>query len=122
MIVGMFDQPKATWFFKANGNQDIIDDHQAQILELLRGVTFEQGKPKWKLPEGWTVGPKKTSMFAPLATLIIDAASNTQLTISSLGPKQDLLANANRWRGQLGLDLLTQDLSLIHISEPTRPY
>ena len=109
MIVGMFDQPKATWFFKANGNQDIIDDHQAQILELLRGVTFEQDKPKWKLPEGGTVGPKKTSMFAPLATLVIDADSNTQLTISSLGPKQDLLANANRWRGQLSLEPLTQD-------------
>lgn len=109
MIVGMFDQPTATWFFKANGSQKIVDAKQDQILELLRGVTFEQDEPKWKLPESWTVGPKKNGMFAPLATLIVDAKSNTQLTISSLGPNQDLLANANRWRGQLGLDPLTQD-------------
>ena len=109
MIVGMFEQPTKTWFFKANGNEDIVNDQQQQIAELFRGVTFEDDEPKWKLPEGWTVGPKKTSMFAPLATLIIDADSNTQLTISSLSPNQDLLANANRWRGQLGLDPLTQD-------------
>ena len=109
MIVGMFDRPKATWFFKANGDEDTVNDQQEQIVKFFRGVTFEENKPKWKLPEGWTVGPKKTSMFAPLATLIIDADSNTQLTISSLGPNQDLLANANRWRGQLGLDPLTED-------------
>ena len=109
MIVAMFEQPDKTWFFKANGNEDTINDQQKQILELFRGVTFEQDEPKWKLPEGWTVGPKKTSMFAPLATLIIDADSDAQLTISSLGPNQELLANANRWRAQLGLESLTQD-------------
>ncbi len=109
MIVGMYDQPRATWFFKANGDKEIVDANQNQILELLRGVTFEQDEPKWKLPEGWAIGPKKTGMFAPLASLIIDADSKTQLTISSLGPNQDLLANANRWRGQLGLQPLTQD-------------
>ena len=109
MIVGMFDQPKATWFFKANGSEDVVTDQQDQILEFFRAVTFEQGEPKWELPEGWKVGPKKKSMFAPKATLILDADSKTQLTISSLGPNQDLLANANRWRGQLGLDPLTED-------------
>ena len=109
MIVGMFDRPTATWFLKATGNEDVITDQQEQILGFFRGVTFEQDKPKWELPEGWKVGPNKKSMFAPLATLIIDADSNTQLTISSLGPNQDLLANANRWRAQLGLDPLTQD-------------
>ena len=109
MIVAMFDQPNKTWFLKANGNEDVITDQQAQIMEFFRAVTFEQDEPKWELPEGWTVGPKKTSRFAPLATLIIDADSNSQLTISSLGANQDLLANANRWRGQLSLDPLTQD-------------
>jgi len=109
MIVGMFDRPKATWFFKATGDQEIVDVKQNQIFELLRGVTFEGDEPKWELPEGWTVGPKKTSRFAPLATLIIDADSKTQLTISSLGPNQNLLANANRWRGQLSLAPWTQD-------------
>ena len=109
MIVGMFEQPAKTWFFKANGNEDVVSDQRAKILEFFRGVTFEQDKPKWELPDGWTVGPKKTSMFAPLATLVIDADSNAQLTISSLGANQDLLANANRWRGQLGLDPLTQE-------------
>ena len=109
MIVGMYDRPEATWFFKATGDQEIVDAKQKQIFQLLRGVTFEGDEPKWELPEGWTVGPKKTSMFAPLATLVIDVDSKTQLTISSLGPNQDLLANANRWRGQLGLDPWTQD-------------
>ena len=109
MIVGMFEQPAATWFFKANGDEVVIDGQQEQILELFRGVTFEKDEPKWELPEGWIVGPKKTSMFAPLATLIIDADSKAELTISSLGPNQDLLLNANRWRGQLGLDPLTRD-------------
>ena len=60
-------------------------------------------------PRRRTVGPKKTSRFAPLATLIIDADSKTQLTVSSLGPNQDLLANANRWRDQLSLVPWTQD-------------
>ena len=109
MIVGMFDQPNATWFFKANGNEDVITAQQEQIREFLRGVTFEDNEPKWEVPEGWTVGPKKTSMFAPRATLILDADSTTELTVSTLSPNQDLLANANRWRGQLGLEPLTQD-------------
>jgi len=109
MVVGMFDRPEATWFFKAIGSQEIVDANQKQIFELLRGVTFEQDEPKWEQPTGWTVGPKKTSMFAPLATLIIDADSQTKLTISSLGPNQSLLDNANRWRGQLGLAAITQE-------------
>ena len=109
MIVGMFDRPAATWFLKATGSEDAVTNQQEQIFEFFRGISFEQNKPKWELPEGWTVGPKKKSMFAPLATLIIDAESKTQLTISSLGPNQDLLANANRWRAQLGLGPLTQD-------------
>ena len=106
MIVGMFNRPTVTWFFKANGIEEVINDQQEQILEFFRDVTFEQDEAKWKLPEGWTVGPKKSMR---LATLIIDPDSDAQLSISKLGPNQDLLANANRWRGQLGLDPLTED-------------
>lgn len=56
----------------------------------------------WSLPEGWTQEPGDDIRFATLT----DARSDPPLTITVTklpARAGDLLANVNRWRGQLGL-------------------
>jgi len=57
----------------------------------------------WGLPEGWTQQPGDDIRFATLT----DARTDPPLTVTVTklpARAGDLLANVNRWRGQLGLD------------------
>jgi hypothetical protein len=103
MVVALAMRDDATWFFKINGPVSRINETEDQWLSFLKRVSFDDdGKPIWKLPEGWKVGNQKPMRFA---TLIIDSGKpQVELAISSLSAGQDLLLNVNRWRGQLGLD------------------
>jgi hypothetical protein len=60
-------------------------------------------KPTWTIPAGWSEGPLAQFL---VAKYIIAGANGTQaaVNVSSLaGDGGGLLANANRWRAQLGL-------------------
>jgi hypothetical protein len=101
-----------TWFFKLSGSAPDIAAAKESFTKFLGRVRFEDGEPTWKLPEGWVEkGP------APLrfATIEVPApAMPLDLSISSLptpaGDEQPfVLANVNRWRGQLGLEPLTAE-------------
>lgn len=57
------------------------------------------GIPKWTVPDGWkeSVG----NQFSIAAFEVADGERSVRTTVSKAGG--DLLANINRWRGQLGL-------------------
>jgi hypothetical protein len=108
MLVAIADREDATWFFKLTGPVSRVATAESQWRPFLEAVTFdESGKPKWELPEGWSAGPQRPMRFA---TLRFGAErSSLELVVSQLSAGQDLLANVNRWRGQLGLSPTTQD-------------
>jgi hypothetical protein len=107
MVVGLFEQPSATWFFKITGPDDRVSSTEEQWSPFMKSIKFKDGKPVWELPEGWTESGPKPMRFQTL--VMGDDKPPIELAISSLGPDQDLLLNVNRWRGQLKLEDIEQD-------------
>jgi hypothetical protein len=59
------------------------------------------GGPRWTLPKGWT---EKAGTGMRAATLIPPGGGKAEVTVIALpGDSGGELANANRWRGQIGL-------------------
>lgn len=62
------------------------------------------GGPLWTLPKGWT---EKAGTGMRAATLTPPGAGRAEVTVIALpGDSGGDLANANRWRGQIGLEPL----------------
>ena len=106
MVVAIFENADATWFFKINGPKNVVDASEDKWHSVIDSVSFEAGEPKWKAESWKTLGPKP---FRHATLVVPETDPPLELAISSLGPDQDLLLNANRWLGQLSLPNATQD-------------
>ena len=72
-------------------------------------VNQPTGTLTWTLPQGWE---SKPASGMRVATFVVQGVSTDALDISVVsfpGDGGDDLANVNRWRGQVGLNPLTQD-------------
>jgi hypothetical protein len=93
-----------TWFFKLTGPTRAVVEQVAPFLDFIRSLRFEGEAPRWTVPEGWTEQPGNQFRFA---TIVIAGASGPlELTVSPLPTgdgdfETNLLANINRWRGQM---------------------
>lgn len=99
-----------TWFFKVTGPVNPVADQMEKFLEFLGTVKFtEKGQPEWKLPEGWSEGARGGEMrFATVAIAGDPPLELSVLTLPGDGSKEEyILANVNRWRGQLSLKPVT---------------
>lgn len=63
-------------------------------------VSTTSGRPKWKVPDGWT--ESEGNQFSLAAFAVAAGDKSVKTTVSRAGG--DLLANVNRWRQQLGLE------------------
>ncbi len=108
---------KAGWFFKLTGAKAQVTPLAEPFITFVKDLKFEgsPAEPKWKVPAGWKELPGNEFRFA---TLEIPAdGKQLELTVSTLElgdvSEQDyVLANVNRWRGQLGLgELRASDLA-----------
>jgi len=123
---------RAGWFFKLTGAKEQIAPLSEPFLTFVKSIRFEGSplEPKWIVPPGWKELPGNEFRFA---TLEIPAESGTtgnrasgnrasgnralELTVSTLelgdtSEQEYVLANINRWRGQLGLgELQASDLA-----------
>ena len=86
---------------------------EAEFNEFLKSVHFdEQGKPAWTLPSGWQQRDGSDIRYATLV-LAGDSAAGKPLEVSvtvlpKSGDDEDYaLVNINRWRGQIGLEPVT---------------
>lgn len=105
MIVAMFEETDATWFFKITGDPEQIESAKSQWETLFNSVSFKDGNPEFQIPDGWTEAPEKPMRYKTL----VMGDSKLELAISNLSPGQDLLLNANRWRKQIGLADASED-------------
>jgi hypothetical protein len=113
------------WFFKLMGPPKAVREQAAAFRKFVESVHFVRSLPKWEIPAGWREEPGTARRFA---TIRVPAAERSlELTVVNL-PKaagddeQYLLANINRWRGQLGLpdvDLaeLPKQISAVKLKE-----
>ena len=112
MLAAIAPHGSQNWFFKVMAPADVLGKEQlTDFLTLIKSIEFGDGddaSPKWDLPEGWRERPGSGMRFA---TLEFTAGGATQeLTVTRLGARggdnedEDILANVNRWRGQLQLE------------------
>lgn len=103
IIGAIIPRADALWFLKTEGASDATAELLEPMIRVVKGLTFEGGNPKWSLPVGWTEKPGNEFRYATLV-----APGNREISISRLPrgeqplPEQ-LLANVNRWRGQVSL-------------------
>ncbi len=109
MVVAVATREDATWFFKITGSKSAVAGTADQWKTILTGMKFDSsGNPQWQLPENWTQGPMRQMRFATLLTATENGES-VEMSISNLGPDQDLPDNVNRWRNQLSLPAISPD-------------
>jgi hypothetical protein len=112
MLAAVVPHKDQAWFFKVTGPKEALGTYAEAFRELLRSLRFADGKPQWKLPEGWRQQPGTGMRFATLE--LGPAGSAVELTVIPLSmPAGDeaayVLANVNRWRTQLGLPSIAAD-------------
>ncbi len=109
MVVAIAARADATWFFKIDDRQELVDASESLWRPFLQQIQFDdRGQPQWALPPEWQATPGNQDRFAtlriPVSTSQTPGNNTIDLAISSLAANQDLLSNVNRWRGQLGLN------------------
>ena len=112
MVAAIAEHPSGTWFFKLSGPIANIDELKAPWKEFLVSIGFGNNEPLWDLPEGWnSKGLEDRPMPGGSSMRIanIDTGDkDVALSVTSMPAGQQLLPNVNRWRGQLGLQPVSQ--------------
>ena len=108
MVVAIFEKSDATWFFKFTGPIAAIDAAEDEWTELIKNLGFgSDGNPTLDTSGQWSLGPAKPMRYQ---TFYRDTPQGQiEFSISSLGPNQNLLANVNRWFGQLQKPPIEED-------------
>ncbi|HJT31397.1 MAG TPA: hypothetical protein VJ783_05055 [Pirellulales bacterium] len=113
MLAAAVLQPHKAWFFKLVGPDETVAAQREPFDALIKSLRFSDSDspPDWSLPEGWNQRPASGMRYA---TIEIDADPPLELSVTTLGREEGgdaayLLANINRWRGQIGLADLAAD-------------
>jgi hypothetical protein len=107
LLGAMLPQDKQVWFFKLTGPAAEVDKHQAEFDQFLASVRFGDAANApiaWTTPEGWVKEPDSKTRYASFQLGTEDRP--LILTVNKLeraGEAASVLANVNRWRGQLEL-------------------
>lgn len=111
LIGAMVREGDRFWFFKLKGPDGDVNTAAADFSEFIKTVDFKNGKPIWKVPDNWKERGGSGMRFA---TIFVDPQNpKLELTVIPLPSGGDdepeqILANVNRWRGQVGLRPRTQ--------------
>lgn len=104
MLAAILPANGQAWFFKVVGPIAEIDKHEKEIKEFFSTLALAtDGRASWKLPADWKEEAGNQMRFA---TIIIPADKRLELTVNTAswpGTEESMLANVNRWRGQLQL-------------------
>ena len=100
------------WFFKVSGPDELVAPQKDSLEAFLKSIQFSRNPdtdPTWTLPEGWKQQEGNELRFATIQIAGSDAP--LELTVTKLPMRggdetEYLLANVNRWRGELGLEPL----------------
>ncbi len=111
-------QENEVWFFKLFDAPEKVEQYTDDFRQLVNELSFQEGKPKWKLPEKWSEETGGQFVFAnlrpPGEQQLKVSVSPLPLPVeaSSMDEKswrEFVLQNVNRWRGQLQLNQLSWD-------------
>ncbi len=110
MLAAILPHGERTWFFKLTGPAAVVGQQAEAFDRFIQSVRFTDDKDKpvdWTAPEGWEKVPNRSNSLA-LATFRVGPKDDpAELTVSAAGGS--LLANVNRWRGQIGLKPIAEN-------------
>ncbi len=133
LLVAMLTRGEMSWFFKITGEDAFVTAQKENFLQFLKSVSFEENAsdhprgtsvisietaqnetgtssstPIWTLPPGWQPLPPSQFLLAEFAISGADGAK-AEVNVAEMGGEGGgLLANVNRWRGQLGLGAISE--------------
>ena len=138
ILVAVARHEGVAWFFKMNGDDELVAQQKQPFIEFLKSVNFSagpaqaelppshppigsasvaaqgvpeasgSGKPSWQVPAGWQ--EVAGGQFL-VAKFLVSGADNAKATVnvsSAAGDGGGLIGNVNRWRGQLRLSPLSE--------------
>lgn len=111
MLAAIVPVAGSGWFFKIQGEDKLVAAQEENFVALLRSLRIEQDKPVWRTPKDWHELPGEQMRAATFQ--IGEGASELECSVIPL-PASDptttdyLLSNINRWRGQVGLEPLSE--------------
>ncbi len=118
IMVAMLTRGATSWFFKMTGEDAFVASQKDVFLQFLKSISFNATTPApvaaasptpadnnnsiWTVPADWQSLPGSQFLLAQF--LVQDGSARAEVNVSELaGEGGGLLANVNRWRGQLGL-------------------
>lgn len=110
MLGAITPRGKMIWFFKLTGTSSAVAVVKKDFVYFINSVKFGDKGPEWDLPEGWKAEAGSEMRFATIR--IASAEGPLEMSVIPLPSAEEkfepqLLANVNRWRGQVGLGPLT---------------
>jgi len=126
MFIAMLTRGSMSWFFKMTGEEKFVGAQKEKFLQFLKSISFtektstpavspSEAAPEketgsiWTVPADWQSMPPAQFLLAQFS---IPGPHNekAEVNVARLnGDGGGLSANANRWRGQLGLETLGEN-------------
>jgi hypothetical protein len=132
ILVAVLDRDGMSWYFKMRGGDAVVREQKPAFLDFLKSVSFEAGSgtamaadphasmmtdapaaasanPGVAVPAGWKEVPPTQFLLAKYM-LPGSGGAQAEVSVSMLaGQGGGVIANVNRWRGQLGLSPLSEE-------------
>ncbi|MGC9942683.1 MAG: hypothetical protein ABSE48_12675 [Verrucomicrobiota bacterium] len=130
ILVAELTRGTMSWFFKMTGGDEFVTSQKGIFLKFLKSISFvgstaaeiagvlatqnENANSIWTVPSDWQRLPPSQFLFAEFSITGTNGA-NADVNVAQMGGDGGgWLANANRWRGQLGLPQIAEaDLSML---------
>ncbi len=136
ILAAVLSREGLAWFFKVTGDDQLVAQQKPAFVSFLKSLSFAApaaqvglpadhppidtamlsaqtavaadaaaAKPTWQVPAGWQEVPGGQFLVAKFTIAGAEAGVNVSM---SAGDGGGLVANINRWRGQLGLGQLPE--------------
>ena len=127
LLEAMLTRDTMSWFFKITGEDQCVTAQKKHFIDFLKSVSFTDNAPPametasssqqegvatasiWSVPPDWQAIPPAQFLLAEYA---ISGANDAkaEVNVAALdGDGGGLLANVNRWRGQIGLGAMSEN-------------
>jgi hypothetical protein len=114
IVTAMVHRPEGSWFYKLSGDAAVVDAQKPTFLEFLKSVRIQErvaasaptevsGRFNWSVPGQWKSVPPGEMQVARFAVPEKNQAKAEVFVSVFPNDTGGMLANANRWRKQLGL-------------------
>ena len=128
IIAGMITTGDSTLFFKMRGNADLTEAQKGDFIKWVAAVCNTQteakspqmaamplkdaGAPqiKWNTPNGWTEVPPSSMRYASFSASDGNAGKIDISVVTFPGDGGTDADNVNRWRGQIGLPPVDENI------------